>query len=59
MLALADAESEEVVFLSMWETKGDLEASENSGYYEDQLGKLSSISDGRALREAYEVVDLA
>ncbi len=59
LLALADAEDEEVVFLSLWETEADLEASENSGYYEEQLGKLSSVLDGRAIREAYEVITLA
>lgn len=59
LLALASSDAEEVVFLSLWETEADLKAGEDSGYYEDQLGKLSSIFTGRALREVYEVSHLA
>lgn len=59
LLALASSEDEEVIFLSLWETEDDLITSEDSGYYEDQLGKLSRILAGRAFREAYEVSNLA
>ncbi|MDX6380357.1 MAG: hypothetical protein QOI57_1381 [Rubrobacteraceae bacterium] len=48
LLALASSEDEEIIFLSLWETEDALQAGEDSGYYEDQLGKLSSILAGRA-----------
>jgi hypothetical protein len=44
---------------SLWETEDALQAGEDSGYYEDQLGKLSSILAGRASREVYEASNLA
>lgn len=59
LLALVDPEGDEIVFVSLWETEDDLEASENSGYYEEQLGRLSSVLDGQAVREAYEADFLA
>ncbi len=59
LLALMDPDSEEVVFISLWETKDDLEAGEDNGYYEEQIGKLSSILAGRTEREVFEVVKLA
>ena len=55
----ADPESGELVFISLWETAEDLEASENSGYYEEQLGRLSSVLAGQAAREAFEAHVLA
>ncbi len=58
LITLTDAESEEIVFISLWETEEALVAGENSGYYEDQIGKLSSVSAGTAVRENFEVNDL-
>lgn len=59
LLMLRVPESEEVIFISLWETEDDLEASEDSGYYEEQVGKLSSILAGRAIRETFEASTLA
>ena len=39
----------------MWETKEDMEAGEQSGYYREQLGRLREQLAGDAVREAYEV----
>lgn len=59
LMALTSTEDEDVVLLSLWETEDDLKVSEDNGYYEDQIGKLSSVFVGRALREVYEVNTLA
>lgn len=59
LLAMTSTEDEDVVLISLWETEDDLKASEDNGYYEDQIGKLSSVFIGRALREVYEVSTLA
>lgn len=59
LLALASTDDEEIILISLWETEDDMDASEENGYYEDQIGKLSSVFVGRALREAYEVSTLA
>lgn len=59
LLALSSSESEEIIFISLWETENDLEAGENSGYYEEQLGELSSVLVGRAVREVHEFSTLA
>lgn len=59
LVALADPDSGELVFISMWETEEDLEAGENSGYYEEQIGRLSSVIVGQAVREAFEAHVLA
>jgi len=59
LLALVDPEDDEIVFVSLWETEDDLEAGENSGYYEEQLGRLSTVLAGPANREAFEANFLA
>ncbi|MBA2693094.1 MAG: antibiotic biosynthesis monooxygenase [Rubrobacter sp.] len=59
LLALTNPEDEEVLLISLWETEEALHAGEDSGYYEDQIGKLSTVLDGRALRENYTVDNLA
>ena len=59
LLAFVDREDDEIVFVSLWETEEDLEAGENSGYYEEQLGKLSAVLTGHAKREAFEANVLA
>jgi heme-degrading monooxygenase HmoA len=59
LVALTDSESEELIFISLWETEEDLEAGENSGYYEEQLGKLSSVLAGQAVRETFKADILA
>ncbi|MGH3090217.1 MAG: antibiotic biosynthesis monooxygenase family protein [Rubrobacteraceae bacterium] len=59
LLALTDSEDDEVVLISLWETEDDLQVSEDNGYYEDQIGKLSSVLHGRAVRENYTVDTLA
>ncbi len=59
LLALTAHDDGEVIFISLWETEDALQAGEDSGYYEDQIGKLSTVLDGRALRENYTVDTLA
>jgi heme-degrading monooxygenase HmoA len=59
LITLTDSESEELILISLWETEDDLEAGENSGYYEEQLGKLSSVLAGLAVRETFEADVLA
>lgn len=59
LIAFVDREDEEIVFFSLWETEDDLEAGENSGYYEEQIGKLASVLAGQATREAFEADILA
>jgi heme-degrading monooxygenase HmoA len=59
LIALTDPESDEVVFISLWDTEDDLEAGEDSGYYEEQIGKLSNILAGRTEREIFEAIILA
>jgi heme-degrading monooxygenase HmoA len=59
LLALTDPESDEVVFISLWDSEDDLQAGEDSGYYEEQIGKLSNILAGRTEREVFEAVILA
>lgn len=59
LIALTDPESGDLVFISLWETAEDLAASENSGYYEEQLGRLSSVLAGQAARENFEAHILA
>jgi heme-degrading monooxygenase HmoA len=59
LLALSDPDDGEVILISLWETEDALHAGEDSGYYEDQIGKLSAVLEGRALRENYTVDTLA
>lgn len=54
LLALVHSEDEEIVFISLWETEGDLTAGEDSGYYEEQLGRFASVLDGQAVRDVFE-----
>lgn len=59
LLALTDHDDGEVIFISLWETEDALQAGEDNGYYEDQIGKLSAVLTGRAVRENYTVDTLA
>lgn len=59
LLALAHSEDEEILFISLWETEDDLTAGEDSGYYEEQLGRFSSVLDGQAVRDVFEADLLA
>jgi hypothetical protein len=43
------------IFLTLWETEEDLKASEESGYYQEQLGKLAEALAGQPEKEDYEV----
>lgn len=40
--------------ITLWETEADMKANENSGYYQEQVGKFSSVLAGSPTREAYE-----
>ncbi|WP_041328393.1 antibiotic biosynthesis monooxygenase family protein [Rubrobacter xylanophilus] len=54
-LLLADREAGKGLAITLWETEDDLRASEASGYYREQLGKLKEVLAGPPEREAYEV----
>jgi quinol monooxygenase YgiN len=52
---LVDAAAGRVLVLSWWETEQDLAASENSGYFEEQIARFGTLLAGLPFREVYEV----
>jgi heme-degrading monooxygenase HmoA len=52
---LTDRTSGKCITISMWETEAHLKASEDSGFYKQQLDKLSSCLSGAPTRDIYEV----
>ncbi len=43
------------ISITLWETEADLTAGEASGYYQEQIAKLSPMLSSSPVREAYEV----
>ena len=43
------------VSITMWETQADMEATEASGWYQEQIAKFASVFAGPPVQEAYEV----
>ena len=54
-LWLTDRDANKLLVVSLWETKEDMEAGEQSGYYREQIGRLGGMIAGDVVREAYEV----
>ena len=54
-LWLTDPDTNKVIIVTLWETKEDMEAAEQSGYYREQVGKFGGMLAGDVVREAYEV----
>jgi len=58
-VTLVDREHGKTIGYSMWESEAALAASESSGHYQAQIGKLGAVLASPPLREAYEVTVLA
>jgi len=43
------------VSVTLWDTMEDMEASEASGFYQEQLGKIAPLMTAPPAREAFEV----
>jgi heme-degrading monooxygenase HmoA len=54
-LWLTDPDANKVVVATLWGSREDMESGEQSGYYREQIGKLSDLLAGDVVREAYEV----
>ena len=54
---LTDHDTAKVVSLTTWETEADLIASEENGYYQEQIAKFAGVGvfAGAPVRETYEV----
>lgn len=52
---LTDPGTGKGIAIAPWETEEALEASEESGYYREQLGKLAKVLAGQPEREVREV----
>ena len=55
LMMMSDHETGEGMVISLWETKEDLEASEASGYYQEQLGRVASSLVESSVRQVYGV----
>jgi len=55
-LILVDPEGNSGFGITLWESEGDLQASEGAGgYYDEQMARMSALLDGSPKREVYEV----
>ena len=54
-LWLTDRDANKIMIVSLWESREDMEAGEQSGYYREQVGKFGGMLAGDVVREAYEV----
>ena len=54
-LWLTDRDANKLMIASLWETHEDMEESQRSGYYREQLGKFGRLLAGEVTRETYEV----
>ena len=52
---LSDFETGKSIIITFWESEADMQASETSGYYREQLGKIAGVITGSPVRESYEV----
>ena len=52
---LTDPQTGKGIAITLWETEEDLKASEEGGYYREQLGKLAEVLAGQPDREVYKV----
>ena len=56
-LVLADPDTGKTVVISLWDSEGELQAGEGSGYYVEQISKLAGVGlfAGPPVRETFEV----
>ena len=56
-LVLADPDTGKTVVISLWDSEGELQAGESSGYYVEQISKLAGVGlfAGPPVRETFEV----
>ena len=52
---LTDRKTGKGVALSLWDSEEDAIANEQSGYYQEQVGKIASFFTTAPVREGYEV----
>jgi len=52
---LIDRTTGKGISLSTWETRADLETTEASGWYQEQVAKFATVFSGPPVREIYEV----
>lgn len=55
---LVDREAEKSIGYGVWNSESDMIASETSGNYHEQIGKLGSVLAGPPARAAYEVISV-
>jgi len=55
-LLLTNAETLKSMTISIWETAAAMHATEQSGYYHQQLAKIAHLYTGPGVREHYEVL---
>ena len=53
---LTNQETGKGYFISLWDSKDDAIANEQSGYYQEQLGKVKDFFAAPPSQEGYEVV---
>lgn len=54
-LLLTDAATERAVSITVWDNEADQQASETSGYFQQQLGKVSVLLAAPPLRQGFVV----
>jgi heme-degrading monooxygenase HmoA len=52
---LVDRSTGKIMTISLWETRADLEATEASGWYQEQVAKFARIWVSPPVREIFEV----
>ena len=58
LLTLIDRESGKGMFISVWESKKNVEANEKNQYYQEQLLKLMVTFSADPIKEGFEVIDM-
>ena len=53
---LSDPKTGKGISITLWDSEKDATAGEQSGYYQEQLGKFKDIFTAPPVREGYEVV---
>jgi len=52
---LTDSNTSKGISVTLWETEGDLNAGEASGYYQEQIAKFGGVFAMTPVREQFEV----
>ena len=55
MLLLTDRKTGKGISIACWDTEEDANANEQSGYYQEQLGKFKDVFTAPPVREGYDV----